>query len=286
MVSINDFYDCKHMRNEKLHETFNKKFQSILTKFESLSKSNAYKKIQKTNFLKIEQNEDKILNLLNKLTNKNYETIQQKIALKISTSNAVEYVNQILQYVSKSNVSPEYLWLIIKTIYNNEELSKLIREDIVLIIKEYISTFMKLYDTKRSNSCEVEGYLEFLERNQANTTVFSNMKMICEILNDKGAQLLSLNYDMNIIFNILMDRLYQMIYDESNNENSIYVILECIHIIIPSKQIQNNPYAYKRFLNYFSNETLQKKLKNKLRFKLYDIIDYLNQNESKRFNHK
>lgn len=285
MVTTNDFYDCKHMKNEEMHRKFTEKFHNMVCKFESLSKSNAYKKIQKTNFLKIEHNEDKILNLLNKLTNQNYETIEQKILLKTTSNNAVEYVNQILQYVSKSTVSPKYLWLLIKTIFNIKEMSKTSREIIVVQLKSYISNFVKLFETTRIDSLEVkEDYLGFLERNQENTTIFSKIKMISEILNDQSDKIY-LNFDVNILFNILIDRLHQMI-SNSKDDNSIFVLLECIHIIIPSEQIKNNPYAYKRFLNCFSNETTQKNLKNKLRFKLYDIIDYLKQNECKRVDGK
>ena len=72
-----------------------------------------------------------------------------------------------------------------------------------------------------------------------------------------------------------MNQLSALIVD-NKNENLLYVLLQCILLIIEDESLMNNPYAYKKFLNMFNNDEVKKKLTNKIRFKLLDIIDIIN----------
>jgi hypothetical protein len=65
------------------------------------------------------------------------------------------------------------------------------------------------------------------------------------------------------------------IIQNSKKEHLLHLILECILIIIPHDKLKTNPYAYNKFLMLFDNDDIKKNLKNKIRFKLLDITDYI-----------
>ena len=87
-VTYEDFIALKNSKNNQLHKEFTIKFQKIQKKFQSLSHATVYKKIQKTNFISKTEN-DSILNILNKLTINNFDTISEKISLKVNESNFI-----------------------------------------------------------------------------------------------------------------------------------------------------------------------------------------------------
>ena len=102
-ISVDVFLEYKDYTNVTLKSEFTKRFTYILNKFESLSNANAYKKIQRVNIIKIPKTDNNILNLLNKITDVNYNVISQKILLKLTDTNVVFFIEQIFLYVEKSS---------------------------------------------------------------------------------------------------------------------------------------------------------------------------------------
>ena len=269
-----EFNEYKLCVNNVLYTDFTNRFQYILRKFESLSKSNHYKKIQKVNIIATPtDSNDTILNLLNKVSDQNYEVISQKIVLKITKSNILKFVDQIFVYVEKSNSNSKSLWRLIRLLashpYSNDETKR----TIFTKLKVFIETFVKTFDgIDEQVDFSKEEYIEFVERNMNNNVLISKMNMIYTILLDDNV--FKLPYDTNQLFGIYINQLNKLIDEESSyNDNIIFMLLECIVVLIKHPVLKHNPYAFKKFLNNFDNEIVRSKMKNKIRFKLMDIID-------------
>ena len=80
--------------------------------------------------------------------------------------------------------------------------------------------------------------------------------------------MISIIKDYDLCENDIFDHL-------SDHDHLLYLILESIFIIIPHENLKKNPYAYNKFLMLFDNDDIKKNLKNKIRFKLLDITDYI-----------
>jgi hypothetical protein len=278
-ISVDSFLKHKGCSNEELKRVFSKRFAYILNKFESLSKSNAYKKLQRANIIKLPKSDNNILNLLNKITDNNYDVISQKILLKLSDANVVVFIEQIFVYIEKFGSNSKSLWELIKLFMDHPCVTDTNRAVIVEMLKRFVDRFLDSFDTaanKDGDSIESEGYSEFVERNKGNVAVISKMHMVYTMLIDDRKSF-ELSYDINVVVTIMTNKLNLMIHDNNNrqNDNSIYVLMECIFIVIKDPVIKNNPYAHKKFRNLFDNENVRKKMTNKIRFKLMDIIDYI-----------
>lgn len=278
-ISVDKFLEYKYYTNEALKQVFTKRFTYILNKFESLSKANAYKKIQRVNIIKIPKTDNNILNLLNKITDTNYEVISQKILLKLTESNAVSFIDQIFMYVEKSSSNTISLWNLIKLLVMNPLTTEENKQIIINKLKTFIERFVEYFDIDscRTSNISTEDYLEFLERNKNNVVILSKMHMVYTMITD-SQNIFELNYDINVLHTVLMNKLNILIPDNKNsvNDNIIFILMECIYMVVKDPTIKNNPYAHKRFINSFNNDNVKKNLTNKIRFKLMDIIDYIN----------
>lgn len=277
-IGVDSFLKHKGCTNEDLKLVFSKHFSYILNKFESLSKSNAYKKIQRANIIKLPKSDNNILNLLNKITDTNYNVISQKILLKLSDANVVTFIEQIFLYVEKSVSNTQALWSLIKLLMSQPCISKQNRNIIVEKLKRFIDQFWESFDacSESGDSVTTEDYSEFVERNKSNVGMISKMNLVYIMVID-GRRNFELPYDVNVLFTIMMNKLSVMIHDNEHKsrDNNIYILMECIFLVIKDQTIKNNAYAHKKFLNFFDND-VRKNLTNKIRFKLMDIIDYIN----------
>ena len=257
-LTVETFENLKHTVNYDLEKKFKYKFQYILKKFESLSKNNHYKKIQKANIIQTpDKSNDNILNLLNKISDANYDTISQKILLKLTKNNAVLFIDQILVYVEKSNTTTLCLWHLIKLLSTRSIVSNQQKQTIQCNIKVFIDRFINIFDISSYNSLNItnELYMDFVERNHSNESIICRMKMIHIIINDNA--LFKINYNINVLFTVFMNQLNALIVD-NKNENLLYVLLQCILLIIEDESLINNPYAYKKFINMFNNDEVKK----------------------------
>jgi hypothetical protein len=273
-----EFNQHKYCINSELNNEFTNRFQYILKKFKSLSKSNHYKKVQKANIIATPtDSNDTILNLLNKISEQNYDTISQKIILKITNNNILKFVDQIFVYVEKSNSNSESLWKLIKLLYGHSYTNDETKRTISTKLRVFIDTFLKTFDGIDEHvDLSKEEYIEFVERNMNNNILISKMNMIYTIILDDN--IFMLPFDANVLFGIFINKLNKLVDEEYNyNDNIIFVLLECIVVLIRHPVLKQNPYAFKKFLNNFDNDIIKSKMKNKIRFKLMDIIDSIKQ---------
>ena len=274
MSELQNFMDCKGLVNKELSHNFTYQFKRLLHKYESLVKQNTfYKKIQKVNFIKTPENDDTILNLLNKITKSNFQIICEKILFKVTSYNIRIFIDQILLYVDKSAIDQYLLWNLITMLYDHSESSLKTKKDIIQQLHMYIEQFfINFNDCDTSKDLNNEKYIEFLDRNASNKIICNRMKMIYEIVTSERSSLL--NYDLNIIYSLLIDKLNVILMTQNMQGDYVYNLLHCIHIIVEDPLLSKNPYAYKKFKNMFGND-IYKKLTNKQKFKLLDIFDII-----------
>jgi hypothetical protein len=271
-VTYDDFTALKNCRNNKLHKEFTIKFQRIQKKFQSLSPATVYKKIQKTNFITKTEN-DTILNILNKLTINNFDTISEKISLKVNKSNFISYAQQVLDYSKRSTINAKNLWCLMKMMLDtfNGETYNEFHLNIETMLLSYIDDIIKIFDVDNNDLSvnEDEDYTEFLERNKYTSELKNKIAFMFEFLKEDFIQ----HYNINVIYGVFLEKTMKIIL--AKNDHLLHLILESIFIIIPHENLKKNPYAYNKFLMLFDNDDIKKNLKNKIRFKLLDIIDYI-----------
>ena len=271
-VTYDYFTALKNSRNNQLHKEFTIKFQRIQKKFQSLSPATVYKKIQKTNFITKTEN-DTILNILNKLTINNFDTISEKISLKVNKSNFISYTQQVLDYSKRSTINAKNLWYLMKMMLNtfNGATYHEFHLNIETMLLSYIDEIIKIFDVDNNDLSvnEYEDYTEFLERNKYTSELKNKIAFMFEFLKEDFIQ----HYNINVIYGVFLEKTMKIIL--SKNDHLLHLILESILIIIPHENLKKNPYAYNKFLMLFDNDDIKKNLKNKIRFKLLDIIDYI-----------
>lgn len=280
--SQDEFYENRNNIDMDLHKSFNRKFNDMLNFYKSLSTLNSYRKVQKISIINTPQSDDIILNLLNKITDVNYERISEKVLLKLKENNLISFINQILKYSEKSKNNSILLWDLINYLYkeyidlfkiNNENITQNIEE----IINNYITLFLKelhvnTFIESKTKNLTKEEYNEFVDRIMNNSALFAKMKMICIITGSKSINF-KINYDINEIYDTLINELkisvnYDVSYKEKL-ENINNNILECVLIMIKG----SNKLSYYEVINVLEDIKTMDKLSNKNKFKLLDIID-------------
>jgi len=112
-----------------------------------------------------------------------------------------------------------------------------------------------------------------VQRNHSNNVIISNIKMMNVIISDTR-NFVNIPYNASIVFDLFINQLNKLILDNANY-NIVFMLLECMNILIQNSTLKSNPYTYKKFINNFNNEDFKKKLTNKNKFKLLDICDYI-----------
>lgn len=274
-MNANDIMVCKGFHDTNLHRSFEKKFNTILSKFDSLSKHTHYKKIQKVSFIENNDTEDNILVMLNKLTPLNFKTISEKLIMQVTSSNISSFVRQILSYSSRQEVNCEFLWILIVNLCSITNLLSIdIETDINNQINTYINDFIKTFNINKQTDLSSEEYSDFVNRLSENKAVINTLKLVIHILESQKLTFLNRQIDINILHTILIDRLMQIINNDFN-DNLCFVLLESIMVLTPHEILAKNPFAYRKFKNTFGCNAIITKLSNKNRFKLMDIIDHI-----------
>lgn len=275
-VTTEDFMALKKYKNTHLHNEFTIKFQKIQKKFQSLSPATVYKKIHKTNFIN-KSEDDSILNILNKLTINNFDTISEKISLKVNKTNFKSYTQQVLDYSKRSEINAKNLWCLMKMMLNTFTGSiydefHLVMESMLLA---YIDEIVKIFDIENNELIvdKKEDYSDFLERNKYTSELKNKISFVFEFLRDDFIK----HYNINVLYGVFLEKTLKIINVKSfeKKEHLLHLIFESVLIIIPHENLKCNPYAYNKFLMLFDNEEIKKNLNNKIRFKLLDIIDYI-----------
>ena len=280
------FYKQKDDIDIDLYNEFEQKFKKMLNFYKSLSTLNAYRKVQKICIIKTPQTDDTILNLLNKITDTNYERISQKVLLKLKKNNLTNFIKQILKYSEKAN-NNSLLWNLINYLYKEYILLfdtniENVKIQISDLIEEYIAKFFQEFDIRLIIDCESknltdEEYNEFVNRNMNNSALFAKMKMICDITTDKST-FFKINWSIEKVYNKLLKELQSSVqYGEEYKEKFENInnnILECLYIIITSKLLSSETFNIQAIRDLDSIKT-QNHLSNKNKFKLLDITDVL-----------
>lgn len=270
MLSNNDFYAYKFHRNDELHHSLSKRFEKIIQKFKTLSKSNSYKKINKVSILNIDK-DDSIMNILNKLTNENFATLSEKIIMKLNKTNVCLYMKQILSYCSKSDIDTQFFYKLILTISKSP--LNTYQSEIDTIINLYIQNFLSSLDTITSIS-EKEQYLDFVNRNANNKNVYNTLQMVNFLVQDTELCKLQ-KYSVILVFQRIVDKLSKALLIE-NNVNEVFLLLECLWIYINfHESLAKNPWEYNKFLNEYKNNSDISKLGFKIKFKCLDICEFM-----------
>lgn len=275
-VTTDDFMALKKSKNTLLHNDFTIKFQKIQKKFQSLSPATVYKKIHKTNFIN-KSEDDSILNILNKLTINNFDTISEKISLKVNKTNFNSYTQQVLDYSKRSEINAKNLWCLMKMMLNTFTSSTYDEFHLVIesMLLAYIDEIVKLFDIENNDLIvdKREEYSDFLERNKYTSELKNKISFVFEFLRDDFIK----HYNINVLYGVFLEKTIKIINVKSveKKEHLLHLIFESILIIIPHENLKCNPYAYNKFLMLFDNEEIKKNLSNKIRFKLLDIIDYI-----------
>lgn len=287
VYSPDEFYENRNNLDMDIYHNFEKKFKKMLSFYKSLSTLNSYRKVQKISIIQTPQTDDTILNLLNKITDANYERISQKLLLKLKEKNLINFINQIFKYSEKSNNNSLLLWNLINYLY--KEYVELFSINIVEtkqhiddMIQEYIISFLKefqvdLYIQSESEKLTKEEYNEFVDRNMNNSAIFAKMKMIYIMTKSKSKHF-NIEFTINEIYHKLIDELQFSVNSDdcykNKLENMNNNILECIFIIICSEKRFVEPF-YDSILQDLDDIKSKNNLSSKNKFKLLDIIDKL-----------
>ena len=212
---------------------------------------------------------------MNKLTPTNFNTISEKLVIQVSNQNIISFVDQILTYSSKLEINTQFLWSLIVNLCSNTTLSDENEQQINIMIQHHIDEFLITFDIHKKNDLTHEQYGEFVNRLRENKEVINRLNLVICILESSKLEFFKRKIDINCLLIILMDKLIQII-NNNINENLCFVLLECILLLIPHEMLRKNPFAYKKFKNTFDSSVFTNKLSNKNRFKLQDIIDFVN----------
>jgi len=274
VMDIKTFEGFRVSKNVVLHETFRKKFLMNCRKFDSLSKNNSYRKIQRKTFIERTNDDDNITNILNKISETNIERLQTKIMMKLNVHNAHSFCKQILSYSQKSSVNSQYLAKLMIEICKELD-EKYINRLFESSFDEYIQNFLVTFDIENVDHEVSEEYHDFLERNLDSIKMRNTSLFILHMLMNHTENILSFKYDIHRVFSILCDKLHTLINKTKIDDELIFKVLEVMYSFLIAKAVDTNCQPMDDFKNTFSSEEIQKKLKNKTRFKLMDIFDLI-----------
>ncbi len=271
-MNISTFESFREKKNLVLYESFKKKFMNNSRKFDSLSKHNSYRKIQRKNFIEVTSNDDNITNILNKISESNFDRLQLKIMMKLNVHNAHSFCTQILSYSRKSSVNSIYLAKLMVEIFkgiNDSNVTKMIE----LSTDEYVDEFLHVFDVKPSLCESNEDYHEFLERNLDSIRLKNTNMFVLSMLDQKDTQL-KFKHDVSSIFTILCQKINILTSEENIDDAMIFKLFEAILLFLSTNTLKHDSEEMIAFKNKISMSEIEKKLKNKTRFKLMDIFDY------------
>lgn len=288
------FHKYKYEKDPVQEALFQERFSNVLNMYKSLSTMNNYRKVKKVNIIQTSVSNNSILNLLNKITEANYERIFQKIVLKITDSNIVMFIDQILCYSKSTTTNATLLWNLICMLYAEYIIlypknKDYVKRDITNALESYMSNFFKLINVdvfleSTMKKDTLEQYDEFVERNMSNSSLFATMRMIFTILDNNFS--FHLLFKLTELFDILFTELQKCINNVEHMsyiDNLTSVILECTmnFITLKSKMTREYVEKYKVYIGYFETNDYRAKMSNKNKFKLMDIIDRMRDNMPK-----
>ena len=272
-------YRLKNSVDSDLGMSFTRTVEEMLLKFKSLSKTMTYKKVQRANIINIQREEDSILNLLNKISQQNFERIESKILLKCTQRNTVQFVEQVLQYVDKTDaLSVPMCYNVMKSMYQQSDGA--VRREIADVFNGFSLEFVRrvgrgLHLEEREPAMTEEAYAEFVQRNANNCAAINRMHLMCVALSDASPNMpnrVTLRYMYRSLLNGLREAISRCEPDKALENNNAHLMMEFLLVFINSKKWMR-PEDHGALVSEFDTDAIKKKLTNKNRFKLLDILD-------------
>tara|TARA_Y100000389_G_C17358982_1_gene462646 strand:- start:35 stop:520 length:486 start_codon:yes stop_codon:yes gene_type:complete len=152
---------------------------------------------------------------------------------------------------------------------NDSNVTKMIE----LSTDEYVDEFLHVFDVKPSLCESNEDYHEFLERNLDSIRLKNTNMFVLSMLDQKDTQL-KFKHDVSSIFTILCQKINILTSEENIDDAMIFKLFEAILLFLSTNTLKHDSEEMIAFKNKISMSEIEKKLKNKTRFKLMDIFDY------------
>ena len=273
-------YKHKESLDPGLAASFSHTVEEMLFKFKSLSKTVAYKKVQRANIINVQRDDDSILNLLNKISPQNFERIESKILLKCTRRNTMQFVEQVLHYVDKTDaLSVPLCYDVIKSMYQQSEGG--VRREIADVFNGFSLDFVRRVDrglhVEEGDHGDMtkEAYIEFVQRNANNCAAINRMHLMRVALSDTSSNIpirTTLRYMYRSLLNGLREAISRCEPDKAPENNNAHLIMEFLLIFIHSKKWMRSE-EHAALVTEFDTDAVKKKLTNKNRFKLLDILD-------------
>jgi len=258
----------KNCFDESIRIVFLNKLTKLLTKYDTLNRTNTYKKITRANILVRNEDVDNILGILNKITIHNYKDLYDKIITKHTSRNTVGFVKQILEYGTKSDIPKILAELICILVKNNHGSKDKVEQYVFKFVRDTVNTIL---DTSRNTDISKERYDEFVDRNSSNKTIIRSVELCYAITMstlDDGKGIGRIFEQISHALDFAFVQQNQQTVDPSN-------LLECIHIIVLSKPIIRRigvEFIKERTSMWRSKASV---FSNKSKFKVYDICDLI-----------
>jgi hypothetical protein len=218
----------------------NKKYYRI-----GIVKNKKYRKKDNENTSKIK----KSINLLNKLTEKNYESIKNEILLELRNDCIISYI--IEEIIDKSIVHTQYSELYVRL------LKEINQPSIRIKIKKYCDIYYEKIFNSEINQMNSE-YIKLCNKNK-------------KIDNIAGFSLFITHLEMNGLIHDYIDTILKPFMDtilEIKEQNELYQLLVCFETISGIYYKHDIPENYKHRLQTLK----QSDISSKIKFKVMDIL--------------
>jgi hypothetical protein len=276
MFSVNDFYTYKNENDSTFERFFRHKMNKICEKFTTLSNQRTYRMIKKVQFITKTKNDTNIVHILNKLSDVSYDQIKIKLFLKLESTNAISFAEQILKYSTYSKLNSLYLHNLLNSIVQTYPNHQAV---MINLYDNYISELLLAFCANKSHNSEDTDYIRFIKQNEENLRVKSRFSFIIELMFDTNCYYNTFDdrkYSIEFVHSTLSTQLCDLLQDVGKNDNSINTLLECIYAIsvkgISVKTCKQMTTEFVKKIRTIGDEI---KLPNKLRFKILDIVELL-----------
>jgi len=295
-------YSLKHKSNKKIQKNIQKIFDKINNDLKSNihflqkqnkknHKHNSWKKVSRKKIFNGDKLDSldllkrKINGTLNKLNKDNFTLIKTEIINIAKKYNEDEEVlvfiidNLFKKAINQISYCNLYIKLYQEIINNLVSYRHLITNILIQKCNDYMETISSDKDNEFENNDEYEMICEIIEKKKY---IYGYSQFIVELFN-KGIIKFTL-------LKIFLDKLFINILEKRGEEDYVLFIelnLECIYIIltkiskeifIHENEINNSIIKYSECLSEYKEKT---NLSSKNKFKIMDILEFLNQKELK-----
>ncbi len=260
------------------HECFNHSYKYVPLNDENYQQK-LYNYQKKTkNLFNIETNEKQVYSLFNKLSKSNYTRIKSKIVMTLE-NNKIDYVlfiNKLLKYTESSQL---YTKLICDIIDDIKDKNPDFYETLTCnVFDTYITEYMNIYSFSKNieflSNFNYEDYDQFCQYNKNVTKGFNMLHTIITLSNVTKHDIETI---VKNIYTLHINNLQKLFDTEYSYKHIVmYEIFTHIEYLLKNKSTSTyivNIDELKTISSYIRNNINN----NKLKFKIQDITDFLNE---------